>query len=121
MPARHCWTMCSRQPSWWSPTRSRCASPAQRAPARFPRPRGRSAARAAVAARPHSRPAEPGIVLLMAKDDLFADWLTETGAVAAVIRPDRYVYGVARAPADLTQLVDELAGALFDSVPAQQP
>src|SRR5262245_27879821 len=70
---------------------------------------------------PHSRPAEPGIVLLMAKDDLFADWLTETGAVAAVIRPDRYVYGVARTPADLTQPVDELAGALFDSVPAQQP
>ena len=32
---------------------------------------------------------------LAAKDELFANWLLETGATAAVVRPDRYVYGVA--------------------------
>ena len=55
----------------------------------------------------------PDVVSLTAKDDLLADWLAETGAVAAVVRPDRYVYGVARTPAELTRLVGDLSGALF--------
>jgi len=34
-------------------------------------------------------------------------------ATAAVVRPDRYVYGVARTAPDLARLVGDLEGALF--------
>jgi 3-(3-hydroxy-phenyl)propionate hydroxylase len=53
------------------------------------------------------------VITLRAKDDLFANWLVETGAMAAVVRPDRYVYGVARTAPDLARLVGDLEGALF--------
>jgi hypothetical protein len=32
---------------------------------------------------------------------VFANWLVETGATAAVVRPDRYVYGIAGSAPDL--------------------
>jgi 3-(3-hydroxy-phenyl)propionate hydroxylase len=54
-----------------------------------------------------------GAMILVAKDELFANWLVETGATAAVVRPDRYVYGVAGSAPDLARLVGELGGALF--------
>ncbi len=54
-----------------------------------------------------------GAMTLVAKDELFANWLVETGATAAVVRPDRYVYGVADSAPDLARLVGELGGALF--------
>jgi 3-(3-hydroxy-phenyl)propionate hydroxylase len=54
-----------------------------------------------------------GVMILVAKDELFANWLRETGAMAAVVRPDRYVYGVAGSAPDLARLVGELGGALF--------
>jgi len=53
------------------------------------------------------------LVTLAAKDDLLANWLAETGAVAAVVRPDRYVYGVAHTPAELPRLVWQLSDALL--------
>ena len=53
------------------------------------------------------------VITLSAKDDLFASWLVETGAMAAVIRPDRYVYGVAGTASQLTQLIRSLEDALF--------
>jgi 3-(3-hydroxy-phenyl)propionate hydroxylase len=56
---------------------------------------------------------EQDVITLRAKDDLFANWLVETGAMAAVVRPDRYVYGVARTEPDLARLVGDLEGALF--------
>jgi 3-(3-hydroxy-phenyl)propionate hydroxylase len=52
------------------------------------------------------------VVTMATTDELFAHWLAETGAIAAVVRPDRYVYGVARTPAELVRLVDDLSGAL---------
>jgi 3-(3-hydroxy-phenyl)propionate hydroxylase len=54
-----------------------------------------------------------GVMILVAKDELFENWLLETGAMAAVVRPDRYVYGVAGSAPDLARLVGELGGALF--------
>ena len=57
--------------------------------------------------------AAPDVLTLTANDDLFADWLAETGATAAVVRPDRYVYGVARTPVELARLVGDLSRALF--------
>ena len=50
---------------------------------------------------------------LAAKDELFANWLIETGATAAVVRPDRYVYGVASNATELVLLVNNLARTLF--------
>lgn len=60
-------------------------------------------------------PDAPGqdVITLRAKDDLFARWLVETGATAAVIRPDRYVYGVAGTASQLTRLIRSLEDALF--------
>jgi 3-(3-hydroxy-phenyl)propionate hydroxylase len=58
-------------------------------------------------------PTENDIVAMTTKDGLFADWLAETGAVAAVVRPDRYVYGVAGTPAELVRLVGGLARSLL--------
>ena len=59
------------------------------------------------------RSADPDIIALTATDGLFADWLAETGAAAAVVRPDRYVYGLARTQADLARLIDDLSRSLF--------
>jgi 3-(3-hydroxy-phenyl)propionate hydroxylase len=56
----------------------------------------------------------PDVVVLTAQDLLFANWLAENGAVAAVVRPDRYLYGIARTPADLQPLLDRLSKSLFE-------
>ena len=53
------------------------------------------------------------LTTLTAQDDLFANWLAETGAIAAVVRPDRYVYGVASTSAELARLINDLSRALF--------
>ena len=51
---------------------------------------------------------------LAAKDELFANWAgRKPGPTAAVVRPDRYVYGVAGSAPDSARLVGELGGALF--------
>jgi 3-(3-hydroxy-phenyl)propionate hydroxylase len=56
----------------------------------------------------------PDVVVLTEQDPLFANWLAESGAVAAVVRPDRYVYGIARTPADLQHLLKGLSNSLFN-------
>src|SRR3954468_9391344 len=43
---------------------------------------------------------------------LYARWFAETGCVAAVVRPDSYVYGLARDPDELATLTKDLLGAL---------
>src|SRR6478735_3785794 len=53
------------------------------------------------------------MITLTAKDALFAHWLVEIEATAAVVRPDRYVYGVASTASDLARLIRNLEGALF--------
>ena len=59
------------------------------------------------------RLADPDVIALTATDGLFADWLAETGAAAAVVRPDRYIYGLARTQAELARLIDDLSRSLF--------
>jgi 3-(3-hydroxy-phenyl)propionate hydroxylase len=54
------------------------------------------------------------IKVLTAQDQLFADWLEQTGAVAALVRPDRYVYGSARTPVELRRLTRTLSSSLFE-------
>jgi 3-(3-hydroxy-phenyl)propionate hydroxylase len=43
---------------------------------------------------------------------LFADWLMQNGIVAAVVRPDRTVFGGARTPDELNALISSLAAQL---------
>jgi 3-(3-hydroxy-phenyl)propionate hydroxylase len=59
-----------------------------------------------------STPGPRGIIMLTPKDALFANWLDETGAMAAVVRPDRYVYGVARDRSELRRLLAQLDSTL---------
>ena len=48
-------------------------------------------------------------LMLQERETLLSDWLCNLGAVAAVIRPDRYVYGAASSPEELRRIVRELA------------
>jgi 3-(3-hydroxy-phenyl)propionate hydroxylase len=43
---------------------------------------------------------------------LFADWLASNGIAAAIVRPDRAVYGGARNAGELNALIETLAGSL---------
>jgi 3-(3-hydroxy-phenyl)propionate hydroxylase len=57
--------------------------------------------------------ADSGLVVLVAENRLLADWLAEVGATAAVIRPDRYVYGIADTDARLAKLIRDFSGKVF--------
>jgi 3-(3-hydroxy-phenyl)propionate hydroxylase len=46
-------------------------------------------------------------------DGLFADWLARHGAAAAVVRPDRYVFGLADSPEVLNRLVSDVHDQVF--------
>jgi 3-(3-hydroxy-phenyl)propionate hydroxylase len=54
-----------------------------------------------------------GIRRLREHGDLFADWMARNGAAAVVVRPDRYVYGVANERGGLNRLVERLARHIF--------
>src|SRR5262249_44702640 len=54
-----------------------------------------------------------GILRLVERDHLFADWIARHGARAAVVRPDRYVYGTAHNRSALNGLVENLARQIF--------
>ncbi len=42
------------------------------------------------------------------RDGLFADWMRQHGVAAAIVRPDRYVFGAARSAEQLNMLVERL-------------
>ena len=46
-------------------------------------------------------------------DGLFAGWQKSTGFKAALVRPDRYLYGGAQDAGEAARLVESLAGAMF--------
>src|SRR5262249_32495793 len=56
--------------------------------------------------------AAPDVIVLRAKDELLENWLDEVDAVATVVRPDRYVYGVAHDRLELRRLLAQLDGTL---------
>jgi 3-(3-hydroxy-phenyl)propionate hydroxylase len=56
-------------------------------------------------------------VVLDASDAAYADWLAQRDAGAVVIRPDKYVFGVARDAAELGALTARLRAALGASDP----
>jgi 3-(3-hydroxy-phenyl)propionate hydroxylase len=45
-------------------------------------------------------------------DGVLADWFARHGVVAALVRPDNYVYGVAASAGDMGALLDEAAAAM---------
>lgn len=57
------------------------------------------------------------------RDGLLAGWMATQGAVAALVRPDRYVYGLARCAGDMNRLVGMLCDALDPTrtTPARRP
>ena len=56
---------------------------------------------------------DDGIGVLAERDRLLADWLARHGAAAVVVRPDRYVYGIAADAAALNRQIAALGAQLF--------
>jgi 3-(3-hydroxy-phenyl)propionate hydroxylase len=63
--------------------------------------------------------AVPNALVLRADDQLLQDWLSGLGMSVVIVRPDRYVYGGARNPHELQELVEGLCESLSDSRVAQ--
>ncbi|MGY4318831.1 3-(3-hydroxy-phenyl)propionate hydroxylase [Bradyrhizobium sp. JR3.5] len=62
-----------------------------------------------------------GILSVVERDGLFADWMRQHGAAAVIVRPDRYVFGAAGSADELNMLVGQLLdslGARHRSFPA---
>jgi 3-(3-hydroxy-phenyl)propionate hydroxylase len=57
--------------------------------------------------------AEGGIRRLRERDRLFADWMARYGVAAVVVRPDRYVYGIARYAGELNRMMEGLGRQIF--------
>jgi 3-(3-hydroxy-phenyl)propionate hydroxylase len=60
-----------------------------------------------------ARPTDGGIHHLAEQGDLFAGWMTRHGAAAVVVRPDRYVYGIARDRDALNRMMETLGRQIF--------
>jgi 3-(3-hydroxy-phenyl)propionate hydroxylase len=56
---------------------------------------------------------EDGIRRLTERGRLFADWMARHGAGAVVVRPDRYVYGIAHDRDGLNRLIETLGQHIF--------
>lgn len=52
------------------------------------------------------------VLRLREADGLIAGWLRRMGASAALVRPDRYVYGAAAAPSQLARMANDVVVAL---------
>ena len=48
---------------------------------------------------------------------VYGRWFASTGAVAAIVRPDSYVYGLAHDPDELADLLRSVSAALHHPVP----
>ncbi|MGY4254041.1 3-(3-hydroxy-phenyl)propionate hydroxylase [Bradyrhizobium sp. USDA 4516] len=49
-----------------------------------------------------------GILTVIERDSLFADWMRQHDSAAVIVRPDRYVFGAARNAGELSMLVGQL-------------
>ena len=70
------------------------------------------AARVVIRSDDQAKPAN-GIIRAVESDGLFGEWMREHGCEAALVRPDRYVYGVAGDAAALNRLIRSLGRRLF--------
>lgn len=62
-----------------------------------------------------SRGRFPAVRHVIAQDGLFADWLKGLGAAAAVVRPDRYVFGTAENAQGLNRLAHAVGGHVLEA------
>jgi 3-(3-hydroxy-phenyl)propionate hydroxylase len=62
-----------------------------------------------------ARTPEANRLALSETDGLFTGWQKSTGFKAALVRPDRYVFGGARNAGEAGPLVASLSGAMFDA------
>src|SRR5262249_26107277 len=60
-------------------------------------------------------PVGDGVRALTETNGLFANWAKSYGGTAAVVRPDRYVFGLARDAAELNRLVADVHRHVFGS------
>ncbi len=63
-------------------------------------------------------PAGSDVQYLVESDALFAEWMSHHGCAAVVVRPDRYVFGMANDAAQLNRLVAAVGRHLLGSFPA---
>ncbi|MEJ8815598.1 hypothetical protein WKW77_31355, partial [Variovorax ureilyticus] len=61
--------------------------------------------------------APQGVLSVRERDGVFGRWLHALGARAVIVRPDRYVFGIARDAAGLQALLVQLGDALFAGLP----
>jgi 3-(3-hydroxy-phenyl)propionate hydroxylase len=64
---------------------------------------------------PDSLP-EDGVHFVQETDTLFVDWMAQMGCAAVVVRPDRYVFGVASDAMQLNRLVAAVGSHVFEAV-----
>lgn len=53
-----------------------------------------------------------GILTVVETERLFADWMSDNGVEAVIVRPDRYVFGGVATAGELNRLVADLVGKL---------
>ena len=58
-----------------------------------------------------------GVLRVRERDGLFTHWLQQYSGMAVLVRPDHYVYGVARNVQDLDALVTRIAAELLEAAP----
>jgi 3-(3-hydroxy-phenyl)propionate hydroxylase len=56
-----------------------------------------------------------GVRAFVETDGLFTEWLARHGSAAAVVRPDRYVFGLADSPDVLNRLVSDVYDHVFET------
>ncbi|MGN1285761.1 MAG: FAD-binding monooxygenase, partial [Bradyrhizobium sp.] len=49
-----------------------------------------------------------GVLSVVERDGLFAEWMRQHGAAAVIVRPDRYVFGAAGNADKLNMLLGQL-------------
>jgi 3-(3-hydroxy-phenyl)propionate hydroxylase len=59
-----------------------------------------------------------GVSQVVEIGSVLRDWMQNIGGVAAVIRPDKYVYGVAASAADLRGMIRDIDAALREPAPS---
>jgi 3-(3-hydroxy-phenyl)propionate hydroxylase len=67
--------------------------------------------------RPPPGTAPDDVLYVEETDMLFADWMSQMGCAAVVVRPDRYVFGAAVNAAQLNRLVAVVGGHVFGARP----
>lgn len=65
-----------------------------------------------IGAEPPQADADATCIGVTEREGLFADWLNALGARAVLVRPDHYVFGIARTASELRSLVHRLGQAL---------